>query len=145
MSQPSYFNTILMFLTFTIAVILASCSMLQARPFESKLGVQARPFGLGQSLEARLKVDDEESTDCWGSLFELQACTGEVIQFFYNGETQLGANCCRAIHVIEHNCWPAMMSSLGFSTEESAILRGYCDAEEDEGDTSSPPPVAGLD
>ncbi|GAB2279296.1 hypothetical protein Dimus_013941 [Dionaea muscipula] len=123
MAHKSYLHpslTTMLILSWTVIVMLSSSSTLLARPLDS-----------APTLQSRLKVD-EDSSDCWGSLLQLQACTGEVIQFFYNGETQLGPNCCKAIHVIEHNCWPAMISSLGFTSEEDAILRGYCDAEEEE-------------
>ncbi|GAB2282980.1 hypothetical protein Dimus_017513 [Dionaea muscipula] len=134
MAQKSHFMIHIMW---TVVVILLASS--------SALLVLARPLDSAVTLHHRLKVDDESSTDCWGSLLKLQACTGEVIQFFYNGETQLGTNCCRAIHIIEHNCWPAMLSSLGFTSQESAVLRGYCDAEEDQDDdtagAAAPSPV----
>jgi len=88
------------------------------------------------SLEARLKVSGEPS-NCWQSLFKLQACSGEVIAFFLNGETYLGNGCCKAIRVIGHDCWPNMVASLGFTNEESYALEGYCDEVED---VHSPPP-----
>ncbi|KNA17221.1 hypothetical protein SOVF_081780 [Spinacia oleracea] len=71
------------------------------------------------------------SVNCWASMFELQSCTGEVIQFFYEGETYLGPGCCRAVRVIEHHCWPNMLATLGFTSEEGDVLQGYCDSEED--------------
>ena len=91
----------------------------------------ARPLPLDNNLSARLKldVDEEEGGSCWDSLFELQSCTGEVILFFLNGETSyIGPSCCSAIRTIEHQCWPAMLGSLGFSSQEGDVLRGYCDA-----------------
>lgn len=88
------------------------------------------------SMFERLKLNDEpgatSSVNCWASMFELQSCTGEVIQFFYDGETYLGPGCCRAIRVIEHHCWPNMLITLGFTSEEGDILQGYCDSEEDQ-------------
>lgn len=92
--------------------------------------VMTRPISISKStLASRLKLDEEESpTACWDSLFQLQSCTGEVILFFINGETYLGPSCCRAIRIIEHDCWPSMLGSLGFTSEEGDILRGYCDA-----------------
>jgi len=48
--------------------------------------------------------------------------------FFLNGETYLGPSCCQAIRVIEHECWPEMFLSLGFTTQEGDILEGYCEA-----------------
>ncbi|CAI0424463.1 unnamed protein product [Linum tenue] len=66
---------------------------------------------------------------------ELQACSGEIILFFLNGETYLGQGCCRAIRVIAHHCWPNLMDTLGFTDEESDVLEGYCDrADDDDGD-----------
>ncbi|RZC68602.1 hypothetical protein C5167_031840 [Papaver somniferum] len=98
-------------------------------------GVLGRPLSNVQiatpiSLAARLQSDGSYS-ECWDSLMELQACTGEVILFFLNGETHLGRNCCQAIHIIQHSCWPAMLGSLGFTEAEGNILRGYCDATAD--------------
>lgn len=91
--------------------------------------VVARPLSTKQTLAARLKLDDEEgSSACWDSLYRLQSCTGEVILFFLNGETYLGPSCCKAIRTIGHDCWPNMLGSLGFTSEEGDVLRGYCDA-----------------
>ncbi|MCL7041257.1 hypothetical protein MKW94_007027 [Papaver nudicaule] len=109
-----------------IAIALTSMN------FNNDIGVLARPLLDVQtaapiSLAARLQSNGSYS-ECWDSLTELQACTGEVILFFLNGETHLGRNCCKAIHIIQHNCWPAMLGSLGFTEEEGDILRGYCDA-----------------
>ncbi|CAB4269051.1 unnamed protein product [Prunus armeniaca] len=84
------------------------------------------PIGLNANLEARLNLD-EESSNCWNSLFQLQACSGEVVMFFMNGETYLGHGCCEAIQTIEHQCWPALLGMLGFTTEETNVLKGYCD------------------
>ncbi|KAJ7978909.1 Egg cell-secreted protein 1.1 [Quillaja saponaria] len=94
------------------------------------------------SLAVRLKMDVESSSNpyCWDSLFQLQACTGEAIIFFLNGETYLGPSCCQAIRVIEHDCWPEMLGSLGFTTEEGDILKGFCDAKAH----SSPPTLPSI-
>ncbi|PIN00673.1 hypothetical protein CDL12_26822 [Handroanthus impetiginosus] len=111
----------------------------------SSILVSARKFDSKSTLLARLKLDEEGPKSCWDALFELQSCSGEVVLFFLNGETQLGHSCCSAIRIIEHNCWPAMLGTLGITTQESDILRGYCDAASDDGGAdggfSSPPPV----
>ncbi|XP_059623122.1 egg cell-secreted protein 1.1-like [Cornus florida] len=121
-----------------IITVLAPCfiaSMVMARPMNSK-----------STLMPRLKLDEEGSSWCWDSLYELQSCTGEVIQFFLNGETYLGPGCCHAIHTIQHQCWPNMLGSLGFTSEEGDILQGYCDATETNSNSNStsiapsPPP-----
>ncbi|CAK9142658.1 unnamed protein product [Ilex paraguariensis] len=99
----------------------------------------ARPLSSKTTLMARLKLDGEESSsNCWESLFQLQSCTGEVLLFFMNGETYLGPGCCSAIRTIEHDCWPSMLGSLGFTSKEGDILRGYCDAS-DSGSATTPP------
>ena len=87
------------------------------------------------NLVARLKLDDE-SSNCWDSLIQLQSCTGEIIMFFLNGETYLGPSCCQAIRIIGQHCWPAMFGTVGFTTEEADVLQGYCDEEV----AHSPPP-----
>ncbi|GJY42314.1 egg cell-secreted protein 1.1-like protein [Tanacetum coccineum] len=53
-----------------------------------------------------------------------------------------GPACCMAIVKIEKQCWPNLLGSLGFSSQEDDILRGYCDASEDNGDgpMATPPP-----
>ncbi|KAL5726992.1 hypothetical protein ACHQM5_000230 [Ranunculus cassubicifolius] len=106
------------------------------------LSVQARttPSSRASTLATRLQLDN--SYKCWESLFELRACTGEVILFFINGETYLGPNCCRAIRVIEHQCWPSMLSSIGFTEKEGDILRDYCDSTDSA--PPSPPSVGPL-
>ncbi|XP_038895737.1 egg cell-secreted protein 1.1-like [Benincasa hispida] len=100
--------------------------------------VESRP-NPKTSLTTEIKVDGETS-DCWGSLYELQACTGEVITFFLNGETYLGSNCCQAIKIIQHECWPTLLDSLGYTTEEGDVLEAYCDTtiDTDLSTTSSP-------
>ncbi|XP_039049330.1 egg cell-secreted protein 1.1-like [Hibiscus syriacus] len=99
------------------------------------LMAEARPLDLPKTatsdLLARLKLD-EESADCWGSLIQLQSCTGELIIFFMNGETEIGQNCCHAIRTVSHQCWPNLIDALGFTTEETHALEGYCDHEDDQ-------------
>ncbi|KAJ6326105.1 hypothetical protein OIU76_003485 [Salix suchowensis] len=94
-------------------------------------GAKARPLAASISnLSARLKLD-EESPNCWDSLFQLQACTGEIVLFFLDGETRLGHSCCQALSTVGEHCWPNMIGTLGFTTEESQILEGYCDKAAD--------------
>ncbi|XP_057539578.1 egg cell-secreted protein 1.3-like [Amaranthus tricolor] len=72
--------------------------------------------------------DDQSSSGCWDSMLKLQSCSGDLIQFFYNGETYLGTDCCNAMIVIVQDCWPVMLNSLGLTSEEIGVLKGYCDA-----------------
>jgi hypothetical protein len=90
------------------------------------------------TLATRLQLDAQ--ANCWGSLFELQSCTTEVILFFLNGETYLGPDCCRAIRIIERECWPALLGSLGYTEQEEDILIGFCDASDEDGTTQTLPP-----
>ncbi|KAI4306054.1 hypothetical protein L6164_029366 [Bauhinia variegata] len=92
------------------------------------------------SLATRLKLEGG-SANCWDSLFQLQACSGEVIMFFLNGETYLGPHCCQAIRVIGHECWPNIISTLGFTTQEGDILEDYCVEAAHNPSTSQPPSV----
>ncbi|MCL7030290.1 hypothetical protein MKW94_003897 [Papaver nudicaule] len=132
-------------LRITMFIAIALTSMNFNNIGRSTTGVLARPLldveTAPISLAARLQLNGSYS-ECWESLTELQACTGEVILFFLNGETHLGRNCCNAIHIIQHNCWPAMLGSLGFTEEEGDILRGYCDATADV--LSPPSPIVPL-
>ncbi|KAJ9146891.1 hypothetical protein P3X46_029106 [Hevea brasiliensis] len=100
---------------------------------------KAQTFSTNSNLLARLKLDDESSS-CWDSLIQLQACSGEIILFFLNGETYLGHSCCEAIRIITKQCWPSMIDTLGFTTEEADILEGYCDRA----DGLPPPPTLWL-
>ncbi|KAK4420464.1 Egg cell-secreted protein 1.1 [Sesamum alatum] len=102
--------------------------------------ISARKLDSTPTLLARLKLDEEGPSSCWDALFELHSCSGEVLLFFLNGETHLGPGCCSAIRIIEHQCWPSMLGSLGITPEESDILRGYCDAAA--AAAAAPPPAA---
>ncbi|KAK7346251.1 hypothetical protein VNO80_20766 [Phaseolus coccineus] len=120
-------NTLFVLFSFvTLAALLSSASMV-----ESKLLV-SNP---SSSLLVRLKLEGEPS-NCWDSLWQLQACSGEIVTFFINGETYLGHGCCQAIRVIGHDCWPNIVASLGFTNEETDVLEGYCE----EAVLHSPPP-----
>ncbi|KAL7616411.1 egg cell-secreted protein 1.2 [Lactuca sativa] len=81
----------------------------------------------GEGLVARLQGEkDGGLMDCWNALLELKSCTNEIILFFLNGDSYLTMECCRAIRVITYGCWPSMLTSLGFTSEEGDILKGYC-------------------
>ncbi|XP_054817880.1 egg cell-secreted protein 1.3-like [Prosopis cineraria] len=129
---------------FTFMLLLSVLSLASS----TTIAVRSRPPShLGKMLAARLKVAGGdaaaggEPNKCWDSLFQLQACAGEVISFFLSGETHLGPGCCRAIRVVGHDCWPAMLGSLGFTVQEAEVLLGYCDGgDEDEPGIHSPEP-----
>lgn len=85
------------------------------------------PIKPGHQLAARIEASEGLLT-CWNALVDIKSCSNEIITFFVNGQADIGPGCCQAISVITHNCWPAMLTSLGFTAEEGNILRGYCDA-----------------
>ncbi|XP_076902387.1 egg cell-secreted protein 1.4-like [Bidens hawaiensis] len=123
-----------------LALLLATMSMLVHTRALTNTTTIGTP-----SLAARLKLENDQdggSPGCWETLLELHACTREIILFFLNGETYLGTGCCRAIKKIEKLCWPSLMGSLGFTTEEGDILRGYCDVSDDGDIPTTPPPPA---
>ncbi|KAL8261416.1 hypothetical protein R6Q59_025465 [Mikania micrantha] len=93
-----------------------------------QVGSMARKMHTNNPLVVRLQggKDGGELMDCWNALFELKSCTNEIILFFLNGDSYLTMDCCRAIRVITYGCWPSMLTSLGFTSEEGDILRGYC-------------------
>ncbi|KAL4633599.1 hypothetical protein ACB092_04G133800 [Castanea dentata] len=92
----------------------------------------------GHRLATRLEASGEGLVPCWNALWELKSCSNEIVVFFLNGQTDIGPDCCRAITIITHHCWPAMLTSLGFTAEEGNILRGYCDAEASVPSTAPP-------
>lgn len=78
---------------------------------------------------AKLDQADEGSIlECWNALGEIKSCTNEIVAYFTIGTIDIDLPCCQAISVITHHCWPAMLSTLGFTPEQTNILRGYCDA-----------------
>ena len=94
----------------------------------------AREIPADRSPESRLKIsllaetaDGSGMVECWGSLLELRSCTNEIVLFFLKGEGYIGHDCCRAIRIITHQCWPSMLTTVGFTAEEGDILTDYCD------------------
>lgn len=74
--------------------------------------------------------------ECWTALLEMRSCSKEIVLFFLDGQTDIGADCCRAIVFITRSCWPTMITSLGFTVQEGDFLRGFCDAVQ----AHAPPP-----
>lgn len=121
-------------LKLSLFIALLACCSLDC--YEAR----ARPPASVSNLTARLKLDGDSQSNCWGSLVQLQACSGEIILFFLNGEAQLGRSCCQALRTIGEHCWPNMIETLGFTPEEGQILEGYCDKAADPATPSPPPP-----
>lgn len=89
-------------------------------------------------IAARLEGEGETG-ECWNALLELKSCSNEIVLFLMNGESYLGMDCCRAIRTITHGCWPSMLSSIGFTSQEGDILRDYCSSK------SPPQPAAVME
>ncbi|CAL9020276.1 unnamed protein product [Prunus brigantina] len=78
---------------FLLTLLALLTTMPLFRATTSARSLNYNPIGSNANLEARLNLD-EESANCWDSLFQLQACSGEVVMF---------------------------------TTEETDVLKGYCD------------------
>ncbi|RVX21394.1 Egg cell-secreted protein 1.4 [Vitis vinifera] len=76
-----------------------------------------------------------------GTAHEHEACrAGPCGEAGDERRADIGPDCCGAIDIITRNCWPTMLTSLGFTAEEGNILRGYCDAYTPS--PAAPPPAA---
>lgn len=115
---PKNLQTTITMLSCLILVLNATCY----RPTKPDIAVRLQGEG--------------DTGECWNALLELKSCSNEIVLFLLNGESYLGMDCCRAIRTITHGCWPSMLSSIGFSSEEADILRDYC------GSKAPPQPTA---
>ncbi|KAL9659683.1 hypothetical protein QQ045_022350 [Rhodiola kirilowii] len=81
------------------------------------------------SLSSRLQGNGSTAGywDCWNALMEIRSCSNEIVSFFLNENMDLGESCCKSISIITHNCWPNMLSSLGFTAAEGNVLSSFCD------------------
>ncbi|GMJ08657.1 EGG CELL 1.4 [Hibiscus trionum] len=120
-------------------LLVLVCCLLASGASARQLSSSDKP---GRTLAARLD-DNRDLSECWSALNELKSCTDEIIIFFVNGQTDIDSECCRAIEVITRNCWPAMLTSIGFTSEEGNILRGYCDASPAPAPAPAAAPLAG--
>ncbi|KAL7144134.1 hypothetical protein ABFS83_08G238300 [Erythranthe nasuta] len=68
------------------------------------------------------------ATRCLTALYKIKSCTKEILEYFATGAIDISPPCCEAISVITHKCWPSFLGTLGFSQDQTYILRGYCDA-----------------
>ncbi|KAF5818440.1 putative Prolamin-like domain-containing protein [Helianthus annuus] len=107
-----------------ITLLLLSCLVtFQVSSMAGKVHMNKPDKGLIVRLQGE---NSGELMDCWNALFELKSCTNEIVLFFFNRDSYLSTDCCRAIRVITLGCWPSMLTSLGITSEEGDILRGYC-------------------
>ncbi|EOA19077.1 hypothetical protein CARUB_v10007743mg [Capsella rubella] len=121
-------NTTFLFSTFTLFLLINNTTVSgRYLPAESS------------NIAARLQSGG--LMECWNALYELKSCTNEIVLFFLNGETKLGVSCCEAVEVITTNCWPAMLTSLGFTPEEANLLRGFCQHPNSGDSSPAPSPI----
>ncbi|KAJ0252444.1 Egg cell-secreted protein 1.4 [Hirschfeldia incana] len=110
-------NTTFLFSTATLLGLLL---------FLQHTTVSGRDLPTAESTNIAARLQSGGLMECWNALYELKSCTNEIVLFFLNGETKLGVSCCEAVDVITTSCWPAMLTSLGFTSEEANVLRGFC-------------------
>ncbi|MCL7039965.1 hypothetical protein MKW94_010414 [Papaver nudicaule] len=125
-----------LFLVFVISALMANtATVFGARDLATTIH-----YPIGHNLAARINGEDDGAgmAECWSALYELRSCTNEIILFFMDGEMYLGIECCRAIRIITRECWPSMLTSVGFTAEEGDILKSYCDASHSAPPRSSP-------
>ncbi|MCL7043852.1 hypothetical protein MKW94_019852 [Papaver nudicaule] len=125
-----------LFLVFVISALIANtATVISARNLATTVH-----YPIGHNLADRINGEDGGAgmTECWSALYELRSCTNEIILFFMDGEMYLGIECCRAIRIITRECWPSMLTSVGFTAEEGDILKSYCDAPHSAPPSSSP-------
>ncbi|BFG40788.1 hypothetical protein CerSpe_270620 [Prunus speciosa] len=112
------YTTFKLFLLTALLALTMPFLATSARPLNPNL-VQSNP-----KLAARLNLD-EESSNCWDSMFQLQVCS--------------------TVRTIEHQCWPAFLGTLRFTAKETDVLKGYCDeanhAESPPANPPSPPSI----
>ncbi|CAN8314688.1 unnamed protein product [Cochlearia groenlandica] len=121
-------NTSFLFTTITLLLLVINISAsrtLPSTPDSTDIASRLAKGGLMQ---------------CWDALYELKSCTNEIILFFLNGETKLGLSCCNSVDVITTDCWPAMLTSLGFTPEETNVLRGFCVDQSSSSSSPAPSP-----
>ncbi|MCL7039820.1 hypothetical protein MKW94_030580 [Papaver nudicaule] len=105
-----------LFLVFVISALMASTTtVFAARDLATTIH-----HPVGQNLAARINGEDGDAgmAECFNAMYELRSCSNEIILFFMDGEMYLGIECCRAIRVITRECWPSMLTSIGFTAEE---------------------------
>ncbi|KAG8383420.1 hypothetical protein BUALT_Bualt04G0010900 [Buddleja alternifolia] len=111
------------FILLTITYLTSnSSSSAREIPFQSQVPGFNNPTA-GDGLET-----EGGALDCWTALYKIRSCSNEIIAYFANGAIDITPPCCEAITLITHQCWPAVLSTLGYSPDQANILRGYCDA-----------------
>lgn len=107
-------NTV--FLLFTFSLLIMSTHSTREFPFQPLIpGLNSTGPG-GEAL------------DCLTALYRIKSCSNEILAYFAKGAIDITPPCCEAITLITHQCWPAVLSTIGYGPNQVYILRGYCDA-----------------
>lgn len=123
----------------SLSLLLAACLMPTSNTPALAREIPTKTSNPAADDLARL---DDDSSGCWDALWEVKSCKTEIEAYFVNGTIDIGRECCQAITTITHHCWPAVLSAVGITPEESDLLRGYCDAESGDDDASSVAPLS---
>ncbi|RCV37221.1 LOW QUALITY PROTEIN: hypothetical protein SETIT_8G045800v2 [Setaria italica] len=71
-------------------------------------------------------------SECWGAVTELGSCTDEILLFFLNGDPTPAAGAASPSAPRTRRCWPSVLAYAGFTAQEADVLRGLCDADDDD-------------
>ncbi|KAL9156134.1 hypothetical protein ABFS82_09G053000 [Erythranthe guttata] len=113
-------NGVVFFLTLT-SLTLSSYSAGRETPIQPPTNADEPGWG-------PLGINGSGPLDCLTALYKIKSCTKEILEYFATGAIDISPPCCEAISVITHKCWPSFLGTLGFSQDQTYILRGYCDA-----------------
>ncbi|KAL8047304.1 hypothetical protein ABFX02_08G231800 [Erythranthe guttata] len=113
-------NGVVFFLTLT-SLTLSSYSAGRETPIQPPTNSDEPGWG-------PLGINGSGPLDCLTALYKIKSCTKEILEYFATGAIDISPPCCEAISVITHKCWPSFLGTLGFSQDQTYILRGYCDA-----------------
>ncbi|KAI3919895.1 hypothetical protein MKW98_001151 [Papaver atlanticum] len=113
----------------TISAFMVTTTTLTIVMASRELTSMNKPTTISKTLAVRLNGEAGDGlAECWSALSEVHSCTKEIIVLFLDhGETNLSFECCRAVSTLCHDCWPSMLTSLGFTSGESGTLRDHCD------------------
>ncbi|KAE7998238.1 hypothetical protein FH972_002803 [Carpinus fangiana] len=104
-----------------IACLLAMANITAARD------LPIRPAG--DKLAAARPENSTGVLPCIKALTQIKSCSTDIIIFLRQANTHhISPYCCRAISLITHHCWPALLISIGLTPKEANFLGSYCDA-----------------
>ncbi|KAL6576076.1 hypothetical protein OROHE_000547 [Orobanche hederae] len=121
-----------LFFLLTITSLMVRISSSRETPF-LPLIPGLNPIGTHHGPEVK-----DKALDCFSALYKIRSCSNEIVDYFSKGSIDISRACCEAITLITHHCWPAVLDTLGYGTDQISILRGYCDAVAPDGGILGP-------